>query len=247
MNAAELNSRLEFLTNELKRKNKKYAELEDEIQGLELDRDALEGEIESLEKEIGKVRESLAESELKGLGDVSDPFLNDFIRASCFADREGSYRPIFGCVMISDSTLFATDTKKLVVIKNDHIPDELKGKAVKWFARGNFAEHVVETDGFPSYEAIVKGAIDGHVFKDMLKASEFNGRYNVRVMAQDVSGYIVEVELPGLVLNFNKNNLEQALMALGEQEAYLYAKDWKAPILMQSDKMTVAVMPLKMG
>lgn len=149
--------------------------------------------------------------------------------------------------MISGSTLFATDTKKLVVINNDHIPDELKGKAVKWFARGNFAEHVVETDGFPSYKAIVKGAIDGHVFKDRLKASEFNGRYNARVMAQDVSGYIVEVELPGLVLNFNKTHLEQALMALGDQEVDLYTKDWKSPLLMQSDRMTVAVMPLKLG
>lgn len=83
MNAAELNSRLEFLNNELERKNKKHAELEDEIQGLELDRDALENEIDSLEKEIGKVRESVVEREIKELGDTGDPFLNDFIRASC--------------------------------------------------------------------------------------------------------------------------------------------------------------------
>lgn len=120
MGCLELDARLIELTTEYHRKNNKYAELEEEIWELESDRDKLGFNIDILEREIEKTRELLLKNKTEQLNVFTDdPFTNDFIKASYFADKSNDCnQSLFQYIHITDSLLVASDQRRLIVIKN---------------------------------------------------------------------------------------------------------------------------------
>ena len=242
MNCQELDKQLIDFTAMRNRKNKEYGKLEDEIESLEDDRDFLNKEICNLEIKIKDATERLVS---KGQLKFSDnPFLDDFVKASLFAERRDKVmRSIFEHVAINDSHLLASNRFTFVAIKNDHIPEALKNTAIRWDVRQDFEENIAIIDSsFPETDVIIEDAKTG-THRGKFNAWEFYSQFACDVVKDEYGLYMV-VKFPDRNIKFNKNYFDQALLLFGDSEMDFYTRDDESPVLMESEKITVVMAPM---
>lgn len=235
------------LTNKRSHLYSKYRQINSEIRELERERDSISNEIDDLDSAIDKVEEQIRTSVLYGFSD--DKFTNDFIKASYFTLKEDDPRDYFECVHITGDELMATDSYSGIIIKCDVIPEQLKNSFIRWDVRACFKQNKRVINGeYPDLKGVIQKAKDTHkkVMED-IKATDFYTVVEMQPFPNDGEKELVEIQFAEFKAILNKRYLDEALICFSGEFFSIYVKDEKSPILLESNNISVVVVPLRIN
>ncbi len=244
-----LDQQLIELTNYYNKYNIEYASIQEKIENMEAQRDHLEHLINGIETSIYLTKQKIIEIQILETDYSSDdPFEKDFFYASFFANRENdSNRPLYEHINITDNELWASDTRRGIIIKNNNIPSELRNTIIKWDVRDNFASNINKNVDrpYPDLKQVInqeKNAAECRV--ENITAKDFYRLFKLEPVVQGEHRIIAKISCLGMEIMFNKFYIDIALKCLENMQFTVLIKDRESPIVFDNDAMSIIIMPI---
>lgn len=237
----DLQKKYEILDNE-------YDELTGRIEDLENEREIVGSEMEVIEDELKTLKDRMINERTEELNiETSDPFIRDFIIASYFCDKNYE-RPVPSCVNVTSDELQAVNGYMAIKIKNQSIPEGLKGKLIKWDARENFEDYILDSPHgeFIELDRVYPKHEDCSFKLENLRVDTFYDRLNVKFLREYNGDKIMAMETD-VTIGINKDYLDTVLLAFQGETFNIYSSSPVQPILLENECKSVLLLPVKIN
>lgn len=225
-----------------------YDSLTERIEDLQSDQEIVGSKMKDIEDELKTLKYRMINEKIEELNiETDDPFVRDFILASYFCDKNFE-RPALSCVNVTNDELQAVDGYKAIRIKNKSIPDELKGKLIKWDARENFENYILEEPHgeFIKLDKVYPKHEDCTFKLENLTTDVFYDRLNVKFLEEHWSGTIMTMQTD-VTIGVNKEYLEMALLPFKGEAFNIYCGTPVEPILLENENKSVLLLPIRLS
>lgn len=226
----------------------RYDFLTEEIEDLETERENIGSKMELIEDELKTLKDRLINEKTEKLNiETADPFVRDFITASYFCNKYPE-RPVLSCVNVTNNEIQAVDGYKAIIIKNSNIPEELKGKLIKWEARENFKDHILKSPhgDFIELDKVYPKHEDCTFKLENLTTNEFYDKLNVKFRENYYGGTIMTMNT-NVTIGINKEYLEMALLPFKDETFNMYSGSPVEPIIFENEHKSVLVLPIRIN
>jgi hypothetical protein len=245
LNIIDLDKKIIELSQEYKTLDSEYVQVTDEIEDLEYRQESLECRMNDIEEEIKEIKELMLSKMVEQLNiETDDPFLKDFITASYFCDKDT--RPVLCNVNITEDELQACDGYRAIIIKNTNIPINLKNTKIKWDIRESFEENINNTD--KEFINLKTAYPDKSTFTfklEGLTSEDFYQKLNVDE-PEEIDTCERVIIHAGEDICVNKEYMDSGLLAFKNEEFTLYASTKIAPIVLENERKSVIILPLRL-
>lgn len=225
-----------------------YNDITEQIEDLEDEQNEIDGKMELIQEELKTLKYRLINEKTEELNVESDnPFIRDFILASYFCDKNLN-RPILSCVNVTKDELQAVNGYMAIRIKNQSIPEELKGKLIKWEAREKFEDYVLENpeSKFIELDKVYPKHEDCTFKLENLRADTFYDRLNVKFLEEYWGGTIMTMQTD-VTIGINKDYLDTVLLAFKGESFTMYSGTPVEPILLENEHKSVLILPIRLS
>ena len=236
------------LINELRSKYKileyEYNCCYKEIEKIENKKEFISDEMENIESNIKKLNNSLLNSLIQNCSDNED-FLSDFIKASLFCNKKELNQPLLEHVNITENEFQATDGYKLIIIRNNNIPEELKNTKIHWSISENFKENIGNIKlEFLDIEKILPKKENAKYKIENIHTNNFNTIFAIK-RQKYASFDLVFLSYKNFKIAFQKKYLKDVLTILKDTIFNVYMFNSEQPILIESDRMQIILAPVR--
>lgn len=228
--------------------NDEYDSLTEQIEDLENEQEIVGSKMETIEDELKALKNRLINEKTEELNiETDDPFVRDFITASYFCNKYPE-RPVLSCVNVTNNELQAVDGYKAIKIKNSNIPEELKGKLIKWEARENFKDYILENPHgeFIELDRVYPKHEDCTFKLENLTTNEFYDKSNVKFHQNYYGGTIMTMQTD-VTIGINKEYLEMALLPFKGETFNMYSGSPVEPIVFENEHKSVLILPIRIN
>lgn len=243
-NNLELDEKLIELTKARNNLSSQYDALQEQIDDLEYEKDGINRKMDTVELRISDIKKKLLQSKVENINKfTNNTFVNDFIRASYFAAKEGDLPSQYYYINITETELIACDSGKMAVfIKSDYIPDNLKNTKIKWDARDNFEEHIDTNIRAIDIKRLLEVTAETKVIVRGCTVEMFS--ILVQAYPSEKLDYAVNLSTAKACILVNKEYLDTALMAMQDEVFEICTKGGITPIVFRGAKTTAMIMPM---
>lgn len=244
----DLDKRIIELQKQYVKLGDRYDFLTEEIEDLETERENIGSKMELIEDELKTLKDRLINEKTEKLNiETDDPFVKDFIIASYFCNKYPE-RPVLSCVNVTNNEIQAVDGYKAIIIKNPNIPEELKGKLIKWEARENFKDYILESPHgkFIELDKVYPKHEDCTFKLENLTTNEFYDKLNVKFRENYYGGTIMTMNT-NVTIGINKEYLEMALLPFKDEIFNMYSGSPVEPIIFENEHKSVLVLPIRIN